>query len=107
MGRAGAGREDTADLGQMVTFLRKRPSFRVYRPLPDPIHPQWDRFLAILAGIPGLECHYDRGYLEWFLPPRDSGLLEPPCDTDGFRRFVDRVLEVRPATFEAFEGLLP
>lgn len=92
-----------ADLGQMVAYLRERhPQFRVRRPLPDPIHPEWDRFLEILSGIPDLEYHYDRGFLEWSCGPRDSGFVEQPCDSEGFRRFVDRVLDQPPQTFQDF-----
>jgi hypothetical protein len=96
-----------ADLGRMVAWLRERPAFRVHRPLPVQIHPEWERFLAILRGIPDLEWRFERGYFEWSLPPREAGFVEPPCDSEGFRRFVDRVLEVSPTTFEALEGLLP
>jgi hypothetical protein len=99
-------KDGAADLGRMVAFLRERPSFRVYRPLSEPIHPEWDRFLEILAGIPGLSYHYDRGYLEWSCG-RESGLVEQPCDSESFCRFVNRVLEKQPNTFETFEELLP
>jgi hypothetical protein len=97
----------SADLAQMIAWLRERPAFRIHRPLPEQIHPQWAQFVAILAGIPDLQWHHDRGYFEWCRPPREAGFVEPPCDSDGFRRFVDRVLQARPTTFEAFEGLLP
>jgi hypothetical protein len=93
-----------ADLGQMVAWLRQRPAFRVHRPLPASIHSEWDRFLAGLAGIPGLEWHYERGYFEWSFRC-SSGLFPEPCDSEAFRRFVDRVLKEQPTTFEAFEEL--
>jgi hypothetical protein len=97
----------SADLAQMVAWLRERPVLRIVRPLPEQIHPEWDRFVAILGGIPDLQWHHDRGYFEWFRPPRDAGFVAPPCDSEGFRRFVERVLQARPTTFEVFEGLLP
>jgi hypothetical protein len=97
----------TCDLGGMIGFVRARPGYRLCRPLSDPVHPEWDRFRAAMAAIPGLTWHVDRGHFEWFLPPRESGLCDRPCESDGFGRFVDRVIETAPTTFEAFEGLLP
>ena len=97
-----------ADLGQMVAYLREHhPHFLVRRPLPDPIHPAWDRFLEILSGIPDLEYHYDRGYLEWSSGRRYSSFIEQPCDSEGFGRFVDRVLKKRPTTLEELEEERP
>lgn len=96
-----------ADLAQMVAFLRERPHFLVRRPLPQPIHPDWDRFLGILSGIPDLEYHYDRGYLEWSSGPRESSFVKEPCDSEEFRRFVDRVLKKRPTTLEELEEERP
>jgi hypothetical protein len=96
-----------ADLAQMVAWLRARPAFRIHRPLPAQNHPEWEQFVALLARIQGLEWHHDRGYFEWWHPPGDAGFVEPPCDSEGFQRFVERVVKARPTTFEAFEGLLP
>jgi hypothetical protein len=97
-----------ADLGQMVAYLREHhPHFLVRRPLPRSIHPAWERFLDILSGIPDLAYRYDRGYLEWSSGPRYSSFIEHPCDSEGFRRFVDRVLEKRPTTLEELERERP
>ena len=102
--RAGDG---DADLGQMVAYLREHHScFLVRRPLPEQIHPEWDGFLEILSGIPDLEYHYDRGYLE-LSGPRYRSFIEQPCDSEGFRRFVDRVLTRRPTTLEELEEERP
>jgi hypothetical protein len=37
----------------------------------------------------------------------ESGIVEQPCDSESFCRFVDRVLEASPTTFEEFVRLLP
>lgn len=99
--------EGVCDLGRMIQFLRDRPSCRVCRPLPAVVHAEWVRFLEVLAAVPDLSWHVDGGHFEWSLPPREAGLFTDPCDSDGFRRFVDRVLAAQPRTVDDFEGLLP
>lgn len=98
--------EGFGDLGAMIAWLRRQPAFQLVRPLPDPIHPLWIRFEEIVSAILGLSWCVDRGYFEWFYPPREAGHGEA-CDGENFRRFVDRVLDRVPTTFEEFEVLLP
>ncbi|MDY3558724.1 hypothetical protein R5W23_005881 [Gemmata sp. JC673] len=99
--------EGVCDLGRMIQFLRDRPSYRVHRPLPAVMHADWDRFGEVLAAVPDLIWHVSGGHFEWSLPPREAGLFTVPCDSDGFQRFVDRVLAAQPRSFDDFEGLLP
>ena len=99
--------DGVCDLGRMLQFLRDRPSYRVHRPLPAVVHAEWGRLQEMLAAVPDLSWHVDGGHFEWFLPPREAGLFTAPCDSDGFRRFVDRVLAAQPRSFDDFEGLLP
>jgi hypothetical protein len=99
--------DGVCDLDRMLQFLRDRPSYRVHRPLPAVVHAEWDLFQEVLAAVPELSWHVDGGHFEWSLPPREAGLFTAPCDSDGFRRFVDRVLATRPSSFDDFEGLLP
>ncbi len=93
------------DLGSVIAWLRKRPeAFRLLRPVPDPVHPDWPAFLTIIHGIDGVECFWDRGFFEWAFGI-ESG-IPFPCDSDEFRRFVSRVVNQQPTTFEDFETLL-
>ena len=93
------------DLGSVVGWLRERPDyFRLLRPLPVVLHPDWPAFLDIIEGIEGLVCNWDRGYFEWEFG--NDGGTPYPCDSDPFRRFVSRVVVQRPTTLEHFETLL-
>ena len=47
---------------------------------------QFDHQVAILAKIPGLQWHHNRGYFEWSHGSSDAGFVEPPCDSEGFPR---------------------
>lgn len=97
--------EGYGNLEGMVAWLLVRP-LRIRRPLPASFAPNWVQCEAILSAIPGLEFHIDRGYFEWFRRPVESGLTVR-CDDPAFQRFVDRVVDTPPVTFEEFERLLP
>lgn len=68
---------------------------------------EWGEAEKILASIPGLHWWADRGYFEWEYPPTDRGLCPEPCTSEGFHRFLHRLIERKPTSFVEFERLLP
>lgn len=69
--------------------------------------PEWGDAERILNAIPGLRWTVERGYFDWEFPPLDQGLSLEPCGSDGFHRFVRRLVEYRPASFLELESHLP
>lgn len=65
----------------------------------------WPPARALLAAIPGLTIVVDRGVCLYEHGP-ERGVVAA-CDSPSFVRFVERVLERRPATFSAFSKELP
>lgn len=93
-------------LGDLIASIRKwgigRLRFTwVDRPL------EWVTAESILNSIPGLSWWVDRGYFEWEHRPRESGLSLEPCNSESFRRFIDRLVQERPSSYTEFERLLP
>ena len=66
----------------------------------------WREAERILNSIRGLQWWVDRGYFEWALPPADHGICREPCGSDSFQRFIERLVDHRPASFADFERLL-
>lgn len=67
----------------------------------------WAKAEAVLNGIAGLCWHVDRGYFEWAYPPTDSGISPEECESLGFLRFIDRLIQDRPRSFQELERILP
>lgn len=76
-----------------------------------PISTAWEdallpAFVAVLAGIQGLEYGAERGFFHWS-GYGTQGVFGSDVTSDGFRTFQATVIDSRPSTFEAFEALLP
>ena len=66
------------------------------------------RFVQALAGIPDLTYDLDRGFFSWNYAKKGmSGILPEDCDSEEFKRFVERVVKTPPTTFEDFWAQLP
>jgi hypothetical protein len=65
----------------------------------------WAAAEPILRAIPGLTVALDRGLCTYSHGP-ERGVVGV-CDSPSFARFLDRVIERRPATFMAFSRELP
>jgi hypothetical protein len=63
-------------------------------------------FVKILGEIEDLEYVTKRGFFSWKAFGM-SGVLQFNCLSPEFLRFQERVVEMAPATFDAFEKLLP
>jgi hypothetical protein len=64
-------------------------------------------FLKILNGIPNFTYNFVKGFFHWqYANGLDQGDFPCPIDTESFRRFRERVKQLRPTTFEELEGLL-
>ncbi len=59
----------------------------------------------LLAQIPGLNYDLSRGFFSW-KAFGTSGTLPYSCLDEQFGRFQRRLLDLKPSTFDAFEGLL-
>lgn len=92
-------------VSQVVTKVRSQRMARVYTPWDEQLA-GWPEVRGILESIDGFEFWVDRGYFEWRYPPADGG-MNVSCLEPGFERFVQRVLELRPTTFDDLEMLLP
>ena len=68
---------------------------------------EWPEVERILNAIPNLQWFVDRGFFEWSYPPTDYGLMNEPCESDSFKRFISRLLKERPQSFTQFEMLYP
>ena len=67
----------------------------------------WAEAERVLNSISGLRWWVDRGYFEWEYPPTDRGLSQEPCGSESFKRFIQRLVEMKPSSFAEFERLLP
>lgn len=88
-----------------LAFVRTRRGARIRKPFVAPAG--WAQAQAILAVIPGFSYDVSRGYFEWAYAPTDRGTLLDPCDSPNFARFVQRVIDTGPATFDDLEVQLP
>lgn len=92
-------------LAQLVNKIRSQDWVKVYTPWNEALE-GWSEAKATLQEIPGFRFWVDRGYFEWEYPPTDRG-LSVSCRGLSFQRFVARVLNQAPATFDELEELLP
>jgi hypothetical protein len=64
-------------------------------------------FLKILNKIPNFTYNFAKGFFHWqYAKGLDEGDFPCSIDTDQFRRFKERVKQLKPTTFEALETLL-
>jgi hypothetical protein len=63
-------------------------------------------FLKILSKIPNFTYNFAKGFFHWQYASLDEGDIPCRIDTEQFRRFRDRVKQMKPATFEELETLL-
>ena len=69
---------------------------------------RWRTVESILLQITGLEFWVDKGHFEWrYSTFVTQGIVREPCANASFSRFMDRVINHPPTTFEDFERLLP
>lgn len=100
-----ADSEGYCDLATILEAVRRRRGPRIKTSATPP--PDWPQAEAILQAIHGLNFWTDRGYLEFRYAPADQGLFPAALDSESFARFVARVLDKRPGSFEQFEELWP
>lgn len=92
-------------LAQLVDKIRSQDWVKIYTPWDEALE-GWSQAKATLQEISGFRFWVDRGYFEWEYPPTDRG-LSVSCCGQSFQRFVARVLNQGPATFDELEELLP
>ncbi len=60
----------------------------------------WKEAQAVLAKIPGFTWSVGRGYFEWEHAPAEQGMMQFPCKSENFRRFIDRIIDTKPTNFD-------
>jgi len=99
--------DGASNLYDLVTVARKQ-SPQVIRAFPVKKVSAPPRFVQALAGIPDLTYDLDRGFFSWNYAKKGmSGILPEDCDSEEFKRFVERVVKTPPTTFEDFWAQLP
>lgn len=93
-------------LSWVINYIRKRKTARIRFEWTDSTG-LWSECHEILKAIPNLQFWTDRGYFEWNYPPTDRGMSQDDCTSESFVRFMHRIKESRPTTFEDLEVLLP
>lgn len=85
-------------------FYEKHPCALLKRKVTLPNH--WQQACTILDNIPYLAYNADNGYFEWNVDNLDQGFFPSPVGTTGFERFLQRIIERQPQTFDDLEVLL-
>jgi|GEM_PF-1915890 len=67
----------------------------------------WGIAQDVLNKIPGFTWTVDRGYFEWRYGVADKGLMPFPCKSESFIRFIERVVQQQPTTFDDLEAHFP